>query len=167
MFPNHLFCVLISADAASKLSKSNVSYRMQGRIVLGKELPGSVNNTAVKDDVVIVDQSGHICVKVWGNEAIRSLDSNESYLKVRQSAFGMWMTTSPKSAIKKIPPVLVELPSRDVLFPTQREVVIGKMTRLGKIGRNYGCGNCSKKSCRMCLPAVRARKCASIVTVGR
>ena len=36
--------VLITADAASK---GIASYSMQGRIVLGKELPGSVNNTDI------------------------------------------------------------------------------------------------------------------------
>ena len=129
---------------------NNKYYNAKGTLVLGKQNPFQLNNTVVKDDVMLVDTSGHIRVKVWGKIAIGLLVNKASYsltrLKVRKDREN-YMTTTPISEITQIPPLRINLPSSQNFFPTQIEVLVPKVKRLGRIDRFFSCGNslCRKK----------------------
>merc|ERR1712203_152768 len=132
------------------MSPDNTYYSVKGTVILGKEPPVVLSFGPLKGDVVIVDSSAYIRVKVYGLQVINSLKHEQSYsfshLKIRKSGGEVLLTTTPQSIITMIANMGIPLPDQNV-FSTQVTLLIPRLKQLGDIDRFFSCENkkCKKK----------------------
>ena len=113
---------------------------------MGKQKPFKVINSLLKEDIVLVDESGYMTVKVWGEKEIKSLEQKGSYnishLKLRKRGDQQenFLTTSPLSIIRQEAPFTIRLPPVN-FFPDQVEVLVPRVVRLAGIDHFFSCNS--------------------------
>ena len=148
---------MVKISEVHELSLNNDNYySVHGVIILGWDENIDAPLGTVKEDIALVDETGHIQLKVWDEQNISRISSKKSYtfthLKLRRRDEGKFLTTSPKTEISLIPDLEISIPTIN-LFGTQQELVVKKVKRLAGIDRFFSCRN---QSCRKKLPDIYA-----------
>ena len=92
-------------DVKQRSLDKNLYFTVQGKIMLGFEDPISLDFGTVKEDVVIIDNTGYIALKLW-NEIIDKVKSDYSYsitcCRMRRFDGCNLLTTTPKTVVTPI-----------------------------------------------------------------
>ena len=147
----------------NRADPSDKYYSVAGKIFLGPDSPktGISGNGVVKEDNVLIDNSGNINIRIW-EPLLKDVHDKKTYefthVKIRKFEGNTYITTCPQSVLMPVN-VPVEDPV-NIKFMTSVTRSIERFEQIGEIQQFFNCKGCKKKI-SSCVMGKRFIKCES------